>query len=163
LQEAIMVTVTVVRHIPTPIVGIIGLVPDHDSASFEEALDWLETTGVLVERVDPATQAPSEMGVAVPASTPLPVVFVNGRIVSEGRFLTLHELAHLVAQATTALPDGLVRAVASVGAAAAVGDADAIATAVREARASGLADEAINTALRTGADRRADHHTAPAA
>ena len=156
-----MVTVTVVRHIPTPIVGVIGLVPDHDSAVFEEALDWLETTGVLVERVDPTAQAPSEVGVRVPASTPLPVVFVNGRIVSEGRFLTRHELAHLVAQATTTLPDGLVRAVAAVGAAAAVGDADAIETAVREARASGLADEPISTALRTGADQRADHHTAP--
>ena len=92
---------------------------------------------------------------------PLPVVFVNGRIVSEGRFLTRHELAHLVAQATTTLPDGLVRAVAAVGAAAAVGDADAIETAVREARATGLADEPINTALRTGADaaRRSPHGT----
>ena len=91
----------------------------------------------------------------------MPVVLVNGRIVSEGRFVTRHELAHLVAQATTTLPDGLVRAVAAVGAAAAVGDADAIETAVREARASGLADEPISTALRTGADQRADHHSAP--
>ena len=156
-----MVTVTVVRHIPTPIVGVIGPVPDRASAVLEEALDWLETTGVLVERVDPTAQAPSDGGRSVPASMPLPVVFVNGRSRVRRTVLTRHELAHLVAQATTTLPDGLVRAVAAVGAAAAVGDADAIETAVREARASGLADELISTALRTGADQRADHHTAP--
>lgn len=153
-----MLTLIVVRHIPTPIVGVVGAVQDRTSEAFEDALDWLETTGVLVERVDPADQTSSELGVTVPPSATLPAVFANGELVSEGRYLTRHELAHLVGQATMALPGELVEAVAAIAAAAGVGDGEAIEAAVRQAKATGLAEESISVALRIGADARAAYH-----
>jgi hypothetical protein len=50
-----MTFVTVFRRVPKPITGMIGIVYDHDFEKFEANLDWLETTGVLVEQFDPAT------------------------------------------------------------------------------------------------------------
>ena len=50
-----MVFATVFRHVPPPIVGTIGTLYDRAFETFEANLDWLETTGVLVERFDPAT------------------------------------------------------------------------------------------------------------
>ena len=44
---------TVFRHVPRPIIGMIGVVHDHGFSAFEASLDWLETTGALVERLDP--------------------------------------------------------------------------------------------------------------
>jgi hypothetical protein len=52
-----MVFVTVFRHVPRPITGMIGTVHDRTFETFEADLDWLETTGILVERFDPATAA----------------------------------------------------------------------------------------------------------
>lgn len=59
-----MTFVTVFRHVPKPITGMIGIVYDREFEQFEANLDWLETTGVLVERFD-LSQAPQE--VAKPA------------------------------------------------------------------------------------------------
>lgn len=55
-----MVFVTAVRHVPRPITGMIGVLYDRTFLTLEENFDWLETTGVLVERFDPST-APSEV------------------------------------------------------------------------------------------------------
>jgi hypothetical protein len=54
-----MVFVTVVRHVPQPIIGMVGVVYARAFEASEANLDWLETTGILVERFDPST-APSE-------------------------------------------------------------------------------------------------------
>ena len=50
-----MTFVTVVRHVPRPIIGMIGTLHDPEFERFEANLDWLETTGVLVEQFDPVT------------------------------------------------------------------------------------------------------------
>jgi hypothetical protein len=52
-----MVFVTVFRHVPRPIAGMIGTLYDRAFEAFEANLDWLETTGILVERFDPTTAA----------------------------------------------------------------------------------------------------------
>jgi hypothetical protein len=52
--------VTAFRRVPAPIVGTIAIRRDPTFCAFEAALDWLETTGVPVERFDPAT-APDEV------------------------------------------------------------------------------------------------------
>ena len=49
-----MTFVTVFRHVPKPITGMIGVLYDPDFERFEANLDWLETTGVLVEQFDPS-------------------------------------------------------------------------------------------------------------
>jgi hypothetical protein len=50
-----MTFVTVFRRVPRPITGMIGILQDPDFEKFEANLDWLETTGVLVEQFDPST------------------------------------------------------------------------------------------------------------
>jgi len=45
-----MTFVTVFRRVPRPITGMIGILQDPDFERFEANLDWLETTGVLVEQ-----------------------------------------------------------------------------------------------------------------
>jgi hypothetical protein len=47
--------VTVFRRVPRPITGMTGILQDPDFARFEANLDWLQTTGVLVEQFDPST------------------------------------------------------------------------------------------------------------
>ena len=51
-----MTTVTVFRHAPPPLIGVCGVVPDRVSEAFEQELDWLEASGLLVERFDPYGQ-----------------------------------------------------------------------------------------------------------
>ena len=93
-----MTIVTVVREVPPPVIGMIGVVPDPRFQAFERTLDWLETTGVPVERLDPGTGA--EEGVRAPGlphhpggKGALPVVLVDGVVVSTGVYLTRAELA----------------------------------------------------------------------
>jgi hypothetical protein len=52
-----MTFVTVFWRVPRPITGMIGILSDSDFERFESNLDWLETTGVLVEQFDPWTAA----------------------------------------------------------------------------------------------------------
>ena len=47
-----MTFVTVFRHVPRPIIGKIGTLYDPEVEKFEADLDWLETTGVLVEQFE---------------------------------------------------------------------------------------------------------------
>ena len=49
-----MTFVTVFRHVPKPITGMIGTLYDPQFERFEANLDWFETTGVLVEQFDPS-------------------------------------------------------------------------------------------------------------
>ena len=96
-----MTTVTVFRRVPPLIIGVCGLVPDREAEAFEESLDWLETTGVLVERFDPATQPGEalpavEEAIARDGDRSLPLILVDGVIASSGRRPTRSELARMV-------------------------------------------------------------------
>lgn len=98
-----MTTVTVFRPLPPPIIGICGVLLDRASEAFEETLDWLEATGVLVERFDPERQ-PDEAArfsavgraLASEGSGCLPLVLVDGAIVSSGVRPTRSQLARIV-------------------------------------------------------------------
>lgn len=84
-----MTFVTVVRRVPKPIIGMIGVLYDRTFEAFEANLDWLETTGVLVERFDPTT-APGEVAtrpvvqqlLSAEGDACLPLILVNDAVVS---------------------------------------------------------------------------------
>jgi len=98
-----MTTVTVFRRVPSPIIGVCGAVLDRAFEAFEESLDWLETTGILVERVDPDVQ-PDEVSrfsaaterLAGEGSRCLPLVLVDDVIASSAVHPTRSQLARLV-------------------------------------------------------------------
>jgi hypothetical protein len=100
-----MTTVTVFRHTPPPLIGVCGVVPDQASEAFEQELDWLEANGLLVERLDPYRQpgdAARFQGVtdALAKEGPrcLPLILVDGVIVSSGARPTRTQLARVVGQ-----------------------------------------------------------------
>ncbi len=98
-----MTTVTVFRRVPPPIIGVCGVVRDRGFGSFEQDLDWLEATGVLVERIDPQ-ERPEEIerfkaareSLAREEDRVLPIIFVDGVLASSGRRPTRSQLARLV-------------------------------------------------------------------
>ena len=100
-----MTTVTVFRHAPAPLIGVCGVVPDRASEAFEQELDWLEANGLLVERFDPYRE-PGEaarlQGVAEALAKQgprcLPLILVDGVIVSSGVHPTRTQLARVVGQ-----------------------------------------------------------------
>jgi hypothetical protein len=100
-----MTFVTVFRRIPKPITGMIGVLYDPEFTRFEATLDWLETTGVLVEQFDPST-AQQEVAkrptvqqiLADEGKRALPVILVNESVVSKGRYLSRAQLARAVGQ-----------------------------------------------------------------
>jgi len=100
-----MTIVTVVRDEPPPIVGVIGRLMDAAFEAFERTLDWLETTGILVERIDPQRE-PGEAArfesvarsLAREGRRCLPLVLVDGEIVSSGVRPGRARLARLVGQ-----------------------------------------------------------------
>lgn len=100
-----MIFVTVFRHVPKPITGMIGILYDPEFEQFEANLDWLETTGVLVEQFDPS-KAQQEVAkrpavqqiLAHEADRCLPLVLVNESVVSKGSYLSRAQLARAVGQ-----------------------------------------------------------------
>ncbi len=100
-----MTTVTVFRRVPQPIIGVCGFVPDRAFDAFEESLDWLESTGILVERFDPASQ-PSEVApfddvvkrLAREGERCLPIILVDGEVASAAVRPTRSQLARIVGQ-----------------------------------------------------------------
>ena len=100
-----MTTVTVFRRVPPPIIGVCGVVLDRTFEAFEESLDWLETTGILVDWFDPEAQ-PGEVapfqGVtdALAKEGPgcLPLILVDGDVVSSAVHPTRTQLARVVGQ-----------------------------------------------------------------
>lgn len=100
-----MTFVTVFRRVPRPITGMIGILQNPDFARFEANLDWLETTGVLVEQLDPST-AHGEVAkrpavqqiVSADGDRCLPLILVNESVVSRGRYLSRAQLARAVGQ-----------------------------------------------------------------
>ena len=100
-----MTFVTVFRRIPRPITGMIGILQDPDFERFEANLDWLETTGVLVEQFDPATaqeqvtKRPAvQQIVSAEGDRCLPLILVNESVVSRGRYLSRAQLVRAVGQ-----------------------------------------------------------------
>jgi len=98
-----MTTVTLVRRVPPPIVGVCGIVPDRAFEAFEQTLDWLESTGVLVERVelserfsDGTLSADVTDHLARAGDSCLPLITVDDVVVSAGVRPTRSRLARLV-------------------------------------------------------------------
>ena len=99
-----MTVVTVFRRVPKPIIGI-GILYDPDFERFQANLDWLETTGVLVEQFDPAL-AQNEVAkrptvrqmLSDEGNECLPVILVNESVISRGRYLSRAQLARAVGQ-----------------------------------------------------------------
>jgi hypothetical protein len=100
-----MTFVTVFRRVPKPITGMIGILYDPDFERFEANLDWLETTGVLVEQFDPFT-AQKEVAkrpavqqiLSAEGDRCLPLILVNESVVSRGTYLSRAQLARAVGQ-----------------------------------------------------------------
>ena len=100
-----MTTVTVFRNAPPPLIGVCGVVPDRVFEAFEKELGWLEANGLLVERIDPDRQ-PAEAArfqgvtdaLAKEGSRCLPLILVDGVIVSSGVHPTHTQLARVVGQ-----------------------------------------------------------------
>ena len=100
-----MTTVTVFRQVPPPLIGVCGVVPDRATEAFERELDWLEASGLLVERFDPFRE-PGEAArfqgvtsaLAREGSRCLPLILVDGVIVSSGVHPTHTQLARVVGQ-----------------------------------------------------------------
>ena len=94
---------------PPPIIGTVGVIHDRTSESFEAALDWLETTGILVERFDPSTapealarhSAAAELFERL-ADACLPLVLLDEDVASRGRLLSRTELARAIGDARRA-------------------------------------------------------------
>jgi len=100
-----MTIVTVFREEPAPIIGVIGTLREAGFEAFERTLDWLETTGILVERFDPEKE-PHEVAhfesvvgrLARDGRRCLPLVLVDGDMVSSGVRPGRARLARLVGQ-----------------------------------------------------------------
>jgi arsenical resistance operon trans-acting repressor ArsD len=110
--------VTVLRRQPKAIIGMCGIRPDREYERLEEALDWLETTGVLVERFD-ANTAPAELTnrpvvealLTRDGARSLPIILFDDDFVSRGVVPTRSQLARLVGSHRAAekgiLPDAV--------------------------------------------------------
>lgn len=165
-----MTTVTVVRHVPPPVIGVVTTKADHAADPFEQALDWLETTGTIVERIDPAN-GPDVLAhmpevrdlLAKEGTASLPVIVVNDSIVSRGVMLDRSHLAHLVGQSQHALPGASVRHLAAIAASAAVGDDAGVRLEIAHARSLGIAEADITTAAEVGIFHREAHSSTPSA
>jgi hypothetical protein len=97
-----MDTITVIRHVPPPIIGMCGVSLDRATATLENDLDWLEALGVLVERLDPDVDSAeiSRHGAVESLQRTqgrdcLPLVLVDEAVVSRGQYPTRTMLAHL--------------------------------------------------------------------
>jgi len=151
-----MVFVTVFRHVPRPITGMIGVLYDRTFEAFEANLDWLETTGVLVERFDPST-APSEVTtrpvvqqlLSAEGDACLPLILVNNAVVSRGAHPSRTQLARAVGRGPAT-----VRQVAVLGALAAVGSAEDLQSETTRARDLGIDEGAVRMATETGLSLR---------
>ena len=80
--------VVVIRHVPAEQVGMCGRVPLRAFEQFEHELDALEMSGAVVERL---------AGDASNAS--LPLVRINGTLLSSGRYPSRREWVHAIGQA----------------------------------------------------------------
>lgn len=159
--------VTVFRHVKRPIVGTAIVAGDPAFEAFEAKLDWLETTGTLVERFDPRT-APGELDtrpavqhvLSSEGPQALPLILVDNVIVSRGMYPSRTQLARIVGRGRRQVRRALVRQLAAIGAAAALGADDEMRVEVDRARELGLSDDTVRLARDTGARLRRVPHVA---
>jgi Arsenical resistance operon protein ArsD len=121
-----------------------------------EEVDWLETTGILVERFDPST-APNEVAMrpvvqqllSAESDACLPLILVNNVVVSRGTHPSRTQLARAVGRGPAT-----VRQIAVLGAVAAVGSAEELQSETARARALGIDEGAVSMATDTGVSLR---------
>ena len=101
-----MSTITIIRHIPPPIIGMCGVRLDHVAATLENDLDWVEALGVPIERLDPdvhsadiARHEAARNLLISQGRECLPLVLVDEAVVSQGAYPTRSTLAHLAGRA----------------------------------------------------------------
>ncbi len=100
-----MTSVTAFRHVPKPIIGMVSFVNDREFLALEEGLDWLETEGFVVERVDPATDPrgvaahPVAQQLLSSGDHGLPLVLVDEAVALQGEFPSRAQLARAVGHA----------------------------------------------------------------
>jgi len=136
---------------------MIGMRADPASEAFEAALDWLECTGVVVERLDP-------LAGALPADTPaeirelltrgeasLPIIAVGRIVLSHSAMPSRAALARTVGVGRLRVRRAIARQLAAIGAAAAVGTREDIELEITRARALGISENAVRAAQQTGA------------
>jgi hypothetical protein len=163
-----MTFVTVFRHVPRPIIGMIGVLYDRAFEAFEANLDWLETAGVLVERFDPTT-APNEVTrrpvvqqlLSAQGDSCLPLILVDDAVVSQGGYPSRTQLARAVGSVRRGVPQAVARQLAAIGAAAAVGTDEDIQREAVRARQLGIGEDTVRLAEESGARLR--HVDIPAA
>lgn len=109
-----MTLVTVFRHVRPPIIGMIGVVHDRAFEAFEERLDWLEASGLFVDRVDPSTVGaevaypePVRQILAKEGDSCLPLILADGVVVSRGVYPSRTDLARAVGRTRADVPLGL--------------------------------------------------------
>jgi hypothetical protein len=86
-----MMQVIVVRHVPEEQIGMCGRVPHHAFEQFEHELDTLEMSGAVVERLAGDENNPA-----------LPLVRVNGALLSSGRYPSRREWVRAIGAARRA-------------------------------------------------------------
>ena len=97
-----MTNITVFRHVPRPVIGMVSGINDRQFATLEDSLDWLETTGVLVERFDPSVERgevarrPAAQDLLSKGDGCLPLVLVNDVVVLQGVYPSRTQLARAV-------------------------------------------------------------------
>jgi len=128
-----MVSVTVFRHVPPPIIGTLGVIQDRAFEAFEERLDWLEVAGFPVERFDPST-SPGALAareaardlLSVEGDECLPLILLNDAVVWRGGYPSRAQLARTVGRGRYRVdpdPDA-ARQLAGIRAAVASGSED---------------------------------------
>ena len=123
-----MSSLTVVRRPPRVVIGVCSVHPDQQFEEFEDALDWLEVQGVPVERLEPTTigplleHAPEVARVWHQAGADaLPLIVAGNAVLSSGRTLSKHQLAHLVGPYVSACSLDALMHVVDLATATAVG------------------------------------------
>ena len=150
-----MAPIVAVRHLPAPFPGVCGLVVDQRYEALEHALDWVEVHGTEVDRIDPETDSDALRGVPEAqalwnshGAAALPMVLVDGHVMSRGRFPSPHDLAHALAHRRTSLDPHLLNHLAALAASVAVGAPTSVARAREAGRAAGLNDDDLDTIVR---------------
>ena len=99
-----MTHVIAFRSVPAPIIGMVTVINNRLNV-LEDSLDWLETTGTLVERFDPA-DVPSEVArrpvvreLLASTENALPVILVDDVVVLQGEYPSRARLARIVGSA----------------------------------------------------------------
>lgn len=163
-----MAIVTVVRHVPQPVIGVIGTHYDPAFETFEADLDWLESTGMLVERFDPTTAADEvaarpvvQQAFSAEGDRCLPLILVGDAVVARGAYPSRAQLARAVGRGPHEEHPDVVRQLATLGAVAAIGADEEVQSEAAHARALGIGEEAVRLATEAGAHLRA--RTRPAA